>query len=112
MDLPGIFRALAHHDFGGQTLTLGIEISDDFLPENAGCTLVRFRDGRAQVLDGGDADLTLRLHVREFTQLLLGIVDFSWLARVGLATLDDPTRHAEIQRLFAWHQKPVCMTFF
>lgn len=112
VDLPGIFRALADHDFGGQTLTLGIDLIDDFLPENTGLSLVRFQDGQATVLDGGDTDVTIRLHVREFTQLLLGIVDWHWLARVGLATSNDPTRSTQIHRLFAWHRKPVCMTFF
>lgn len=112
VDLPGIFAALADHNFGGQTLDLGIDLVDDFLPENAGMTVIRFEQGQAQVLLAGKAEATIRLHVREFTQLLMGIVDFHWLLRVGLVTLDNSARRLEIQRTFAWDQKPVCMTFF
>lgn len=112
VDTAGLFRALAAHDFGGQSLRLRLDVIDDFLPENQGETVLHFDQGRVQVVANGDWDVTLRLHVRDFSALITGAVNLRWLVGAGLAQVDDGDSVDRLNRLFAWHQKPICMTGF
>jgi predicted acetyltransferase len=112
IDVPGTFDLLHEHDFGGQTCTLELDIIDSFLPENAGCTLLRFEGGRVQRLEAGEHDLSLRLDIAEFSSLLVGSVDFRSLYRYGLAEVSDPAYVATVNRIFAVEQKPICTTSF
>jgi predicted acetyltransferase len=112
VDAPALFNALAGHDFHGETLRLRIELADDFLPENASDTVVWFEQGKAAIVPGSESDATIRLHVREFSSLLMGVVNFKWLVSTGLAIIDQPTLTESVNRLFHWDRKPICMTFF
>jgi predicted acetyltransferase len=112
IDVPGIFEVLRERNFGGQTCTLELDIVDSFLPENAGCTLLRFERGRARRVEGGGHDIGLRLDIAEFSSLLAGSVDFSSLYHYGLAEISDPAHVATVNRIFAVEQKPVCTTSF
>jgi predicted acetyltransferase len=111
-DAQGIFAALGDHNFGGQSVRLCLDLIDDFLPENGGPTILHVRDGQARVVPGGAWDVTLRLHVRDFSSLLVGAVNLRWLAQTGLADLDDWAYLDTLHRLFLWHQKPICLTGF
>jgi predicted acetyltransferase len=111
-DVPGIFAALADHNFGGQSVRLRLDLIDDFLPENAETTILHVADGRARIIADGAWDVTLRLHVRDFSSLIVGAVNLRWLAQTGLAELDDWAYLNDLHQLFLWHQKPICLTGF
>lgn len=112
IDVPGIFASLSGHDFGGQTCWLKLTIDDSFLPENSGSTTIAFEQGRAQVQDGDEHDVALRLDVADFSSLLVGAISFRRLCRYGRAQLSDPQQIELVQRLFAVEEKPVCLTRF
>lgn len=112
VDVPGLFAALKGHNFNGQSVRLRLAIADDFLPENAGDTVLHVANGHAEVVPGGAWDVTLGLHVRDFSSLIVGAVSLAWLTRNGLATTDKPEVLPVLDRLFAWAQKPICLTRF
>jgi predicted acetyltransferase len=112
LDLPGLFAALAEHDFGGQSLVLGLRLHDSFLPENDGETLLRFRDGRVSRDDSAPPDVRLSLSVGIFSSLLMGAVDFTSLQRYGLAEIDDRNYSGSVSRLFFSPARPICLTPF
>lgn len=112
IDTPGLFTALADHDFGGQRLTLAIELDDSFLPENAGTTIIRFDDGRASVRPDATPDARIRLAVEHFSSLVMGVVGFETLTRYGLAEIDDHHYSGSVRRLFDSPAAPVCLTAF
>lgn len=112
IDVPGVFAALADHDFGGQSCRLKLTIDDSFLPENAGSTTIAFEQGRALVQDDDAHDVALRLDVADFSSLLIGAISFKRLYEYGRVTLSDARHVALIQRLFAVEDKPICMTRF
>ncbi|MFI5272317.1 MAG: enhanced intracellular survival protein Eis [Ktedonobacterales bacterium] len=113
LDTAAAFRALAEHDFGGQTLRLKITVRDDFLPANDGAVVVVFDGGRAEVAaDDATFDAEIALPVAEFSSLLLGVVPFVSLYRHGIATLSDLARLDAINRLFRAAEPPICLTGF
>ncbi|MBX0326295.1 GNAT family N-acetyltransferase [Oscillochloris sp. ZM17-4] len=112
IDTPGLFAALPEHDFGGQSLTLEIELGDSFLPESAGETVVRFRDGRAELAPGAQPDVRLRVAVEHFSSLVMGATGVDALCRYGLAEIDDPNYSGRVRRLFDSPAQPVCLTAF
>lgn len=112
IDVPGIFRALSARDWGGQTCRLKLTISDSFVPENAGSTIVAFEAGRARVADDQACDVELQLDVAEFSSLLVGAVRFETLQRYGLATLSDDSWAPVARRIFASDVVPQCVTYF
>lgn len=111
IDVARLFEVLGGHDFGGQTLTLRIELADSFFPANAGATTVRFEGGRARLAPDAAPDVVMALEVGEFSALVMGAVDLATLARYGLVTLSDATAVASLTRLFA-APTPVGLTTF
>ncbi len=113
IDTPAAFRALADHDFGGQTLRLAITVRDSFLPANDGTVTVHFHEGHAEIApDDGETDVAIALDVADFASLLLGVVPFESVYRHGLATLSDPDRLDSVTRLFLAAEPPICLTGF
>jgi predicted acetyltransferase len=112
IDTPRLFDVLGNHDFGGATITLGLTLTDSFLPENAGRTVLRVENGRAALLEGGAADVEIGLDVSNFSSLIVGAVDFARLHGYGLATISDPAAVPLVDRLFRAGQRPWCMTHF
>ncbi len=112
LDVPTLFAALRHHNFGGQTCRLRITLEDTFLPENAGSTVVTFDAGHATVTDNAHADVDLHVNVADFSSLIVGAVDFERLYTYGRAQVSDVEYLETIQRLFAVARPPICMTGF
>lgn len=112
IDTPRLFDVLRDHDFGGQTATLGLTLTDTFLPENAGRYVLRVANGRATLSDGGAADIEISLNVSDFSSLAVGAIDFARLYGYGLATLSDAAAVPIVDRLFRAGQRPWCMTHF
>ena len=111
LDVPGIFRALAAHDFNGQNLRLRLTVRDSFLPENDGSLVIAFQNGRATLPESGPHDVEIALDVAEFSSLLMGAVDFQHLYAYNLAEISDPAAVPVVSRLFA-APKPICLTDF
>jgi hypothetical protein len=134
LDTRAYFAALCDHRFGfggvgAPDCAVKLTIADDFLPENDGSLVVRFADGRPQVMDApavsavsvvsaapatADAtyDVELRLGVADFSSLAMGCVSLRSLHAYGLATLSDPTWLDPLTRLFAVERAPICLTDF
>lgn len=111
IDLPQLFKILANHNFGDVTCRLKINLSDSFLPQNAGSTMVGFSEGRAQLKNEDSYDIAIQMDVSEFSSLVVGAVGFAKLHEYGLASISDSTYVKVIDRLFA-APKPICMTRF
>jgi predicted acetyltransferase len=112
IDAAAAFRALADHDFGGQTLRLQITVADRFFPSNDGSVTVHFREGKAYVVEGGAYDAAIRLDVADFSSLLLGVVSFKTLYRYGLTYLSDASHLDAVNRIFLSDVWPICLTAF
>ncbi len=113
IDVLRLFAVLAEHDFGGQTCRLRLQLTDSFLPENAGDYGLGFANGRFYTLSPTDpTDATIQLDVAEFSSLVTGAIGFKQLYQYGLAKLSDPQWLDTVHRLFWTDQKPWCMTAF
>jgi predicted acetyltransferase len=108
----GLFRALEGHDFGGQTVRLKLTVQDDFLPANDGSTLLHVENGRATVVENGEHDVELTLHVSDFSSLIMGVVPLRQLWRYGKAQVSDASYVGTLDRLFRSEQPPMCTTAF
>ena len=114
INLRRFFELLAEHDFGGETLTLGLNVRDTFVPEENGALTVRFEAGRARVVEAGAAapEVTVEIGVAELSSLLMGCVPFGALYDLDLAHISDSARVEQVERLFRAARKPVCLTPF
>lgn len=112
IDTRGIFRVLAHHQFGRQSYRLRLSIRDSFLKENDGSVILEFDDGHASTKKGGNYDVEVSLDVSDFSSLLVGSVDFRSLYRYGLTEISDLKYVDTVTNTFAVEQKPICHTIF
>ncbi len=111
LNVSDVFRQLAPHDFGGQSLCLRLTVRDSFLPENDGSTLLAFDHGQVSLPEGGSHDVEITLDVAEFSSLLMGAVGFQRLYDYNLADISVPELVPVVSRLFA-APHPVCLTAF
>ncbi len=112
IDVRQAFADLASHNFGGLSMTVDICIRDQFLPENAGSTIVRFQDGWASVCEGATPDVAIELDIADFSSLLMGAVPFHRLMQYSAVRVSDERYLEQLDRLFYTPRKPVCMTCF
>lgn len=112
VDVRRAVEALHAVNFGGESLTLRINVTDSFLPENEGHLTVRFNKGRPDIEQAATPDVGITLDIAEFSSLLMGAADFRSLYRYGLADISEVTRVEQVNRLFATKEKPICMTHF
>lgn len=111
-DVPGVFRALRDHNFGGQTLRLKLDVQDSFMPDNAGPTVVHFSGGQATLVENGEADVTLALDISDLSSIMMGVVPVSTLYHYGVVEVSDPATLPALDALFRAASGPVCMTHF
>jgi predicted acetyltransferase len=80
------------------TTTLGLEVQDEQIPENAGSWRLRLEDGRVGVERSGGAgvDVSLRLPVRVLSRLFIGALTPTVAVDAGLAETDRPDRLAAL----------------
>ncbi len=112
LDVPGIFQALAAHNFNGQSCRLKLTVHDSFFPKNDGSVLLHFERGEMVLHDSGEYDVAVTMNVAEFSSLLVGAVSFKSLYAYNLAEISDLYWLDTVNRLFAVEQKPVCLTAF
>jgi len=107
-----LWTQLAECDFNGMSLTVRINLRDRFHPANDGPLAVRFDQGRPVVVENGKVDVEVDLDAAEFSSMIMGAVSFRSLLTYGLATISDPGRIEDINRLFSYPQRPICYTGF
>ncbi|HMI99977.1 MAG TPA: GNAT family N-acetyltransferase [Gaiellaceae bacterium] len=102
-------RALESRSYAAEG-TLTVELSDVFMPGNAGTWTLEAGPGGANVSRGGDAEL--RLDVRDLASAYLGGFSFSQLAAAGL--VDELTSGAidQADSLFRTPRAPWCPQVF
>ncbi len=105
------FECLTSHNFNGQNLRVNFNITDTFLPQNNGCTIVHFQNGLAKLADNG-FDVEVKLDVSDFSSWVMGCVQFNSLNLYGRAEISDERHLDAVNRLFLTAQKPICMTEF
>jgi predicted acetyltransferase len=112
LDTAGFFRALGGHSFGGESLTLGIDVRDSFLPENDGQLVVHFAGGRPKLDHEAPPEVWISLSVEQLSSLVMGAADFRALLAYGLAEIDNPSYSGRVHRLFQSEARPMCLTAF
>lgn len=112
LDLPNMFAAVKNHNFGDQTVKLGIEISDSFLPDNQGFVMIEFVGGLGVSAPDAVPDATISLDIADFSSLLMGTVSFRSQYLNGIAEISDPNYVPVVNELFRADRQPVCMTQF
>jgi predicted acetyltransferase len=112
IDTAGFFRAVGAHRFGGESLTLAIDVRDSFLPENQGTVVVRFEGGRPSVEQEARPDARLTIGVAQLSSLVMGAADLRALLAYGLAEIDDPDYSGSVVRLFLSEARPSCLSLF
>lgn len=112
LHVPGLFKTLGEHSFGGQTCKLKVTLRDSFLKGNTGSTTVHFIQGKPAVRPRGDHEVEIRMDVAEFSSLLMGVIPFKRLLNYGLAEISKPRYADTVNRLFLTETKPICLTDF
>ena len=111
IDVARLLEALGDHDFGGVSLRLRLNLTDTFLPENAGSYVIEVANGRAMLGDGA-ADVEVNMDIADFSSLVVGAVDFGRLHAYGRVTLSDARMANVVNRLFVAGDRPWCLTHF
>jgi len=113
IDIPRLFEVLKDHDFGGQTLRVKMTIADSFLPDNAGTWVIHAHKGKVKLKSScADADVEIKLDIAEFSSMIMGVIGFGDLYRLGLAEISDTGRVVAVDRLLFSGQKPICTAQF
>ena len=107
--LLDVERALEARSYGAEG-TLSIELSDEFLPDNAGTWTLEAGPKGASVSRAGDAEL--RLDVRDLASAYLGGFTFSQLAGAGLVEELAPGAIDRADALFRTPRAPWCPQVF
>jgi len=90
---------------------LKISVTDSFLKENDGNTIVHFKGGRPS-LGESDFEIAIELDIANFSSLYMGVVNFMKLFEYDLVQISDPDYLDSVDRLFRTQKKPVCLTRF
>lgn len=112
IDVPRLFDLLAKHNFGGQTVTMQLNLQDGFWPDCAGAWMLEVENGRLTLNPSAQPDVEIGLDVAEFSSLFMGATTFKQLLTYGLADISDPTYTETVHDLFYTPNKPICHTSF
>ncbi len=111
VDVKVLFKALHNHNFNSQTCRLNLTLTDTFLPENAGSTIIHFKGGRPY-FGSEDYEVAIEIDISEFSSLMMGVIGFKKLYQYSLAQISDTSYLDMIDRLFSTNSEPVCLTKF
>ncbi len=112
IDVPRLFELLADHNFGGQSCTVQINLTDSFWPVCAGEWIVSVENGRATLNPNAQPDVEISLDIAEFASLIIGATTFRTLLAYGLAQISDTAYADTVHQLFYTSPKPICHTAF
>ena len=102
-------RALEARSYAAEG-TLVLELSDEFVPDNAGTWTLEAGPSGASVSRGGDAEL--RLDIRDLASAYLGGFTFGRLAAAGLVEELTPGAIDRADSLFRTPRAPWCPQVF
>ncbi|MCB9009781.1 MAG: GNAT family N-acetyltransferase [Ardenticatenaceae bacterium] len=112
IDVPRLFELLAGHNFGGQTITVQLNLQDSFWPDCAGAWVLCVENGRITLNPSAKPDVAISLDVAEFSSLIMGATTIRQLLAYGLAQISDPAYAETVHQLFYTPNKPICHTAF
>ena len=112
IDVPRLFELLAGHNFGGQTLTVQLNLRDSFWPNCDGAWVLEVVNGRITLNPAATPDVEIGLDVAEFSSLIMGATTFRQLLTYGLADISDLAYADAVHALFYTPNKPICHTAF
>lgn len=109
---PFMEQILQHRNFGQQSLTLKLTITDTLYPKNDGSTIFRFEHGCIRPVMGDSYDVEIKLDISDFSSMIMGVIPFRKLYEYGLAYISNEEALTAINQLFYSYDKPVCMSAF
>lgn len=112
IDVPRLFDLLAGHNFGGQTITVQLNLRDSFWPDCAGAWILCVENGRITLNPSATPDVAIGLDVAEFSSLIIGATSFRQLLAYDLADISNPAYADAVHQLFYTPNKPICHTAF
>ncbi|QVK17914.1 GNAT family N-acetyltransferase [Mycoplasmatota bacterium] len=112
IDTKGLFMDLKEFNFNHVSCLLKLSIHDNFVEENNKSLYIEFIDGYAQVTNEKEFDVEISMNIAEFSSLIMGVVSFKSLYDYSLADISDISYLEKINKLFAFSEKPICMTGF
>lgn len=111
-DLKALINQLSDVTFGEVSVALGVNLTDSFVPDNAGVHTLRFDDGRVSCTENEKPEVTLGIDVADLSSLLMGAVSLDSLLRFNRASLSDAGFADRLNRLFAQSQLPATYADF
>ncbi|HOP06357.1 MAG TPA: GNAT family N-acetyltransferase [candidate division Zixibacteria bacterium] len=113
LDTAGMFQVLAHRNFGGETLRVRFNVADNFIETNNRPVTIQFNNGTPEVVENvAEAEVELSINMPEFSSLIIGAVRLKKLVMYSRATVSDPARLDQLDRLLAAETRPICLTQF
>ncbi len=108
-----LFQKLKNHNFGDQTLTLKMNIDDDFFPPNSRSLIIAFKNGMPEVKSNSTSfDVETSINVSNFSSLIMGAVPFKKLHNYGLVTISDENFIDDVNKLFQCETPPITLEQF
>jgi predicted acetyltransferase len=112
LNVKGVFCAPMSFRNGLPACTIRIRLEDSFLSHHDAAVVVRIAEGRAELIESGQADVEIGMTVDNFSSLLVGAVNFRALYDYSLARISKPEMVDTVSQLFATDRRPVCETRF
>ena len=110
--VPRLFDLLVNHNFGGQSVTVQINLTDSFWPDCAGSWVAVAENGRVHLNPNARPEVEISLDIAEFSSLITGATTFRQLLAYGLAEVSDTSYVDTVHQLFYTPKKPICHTSF
>lgn len=111
VNVEGIFKELADHNFGGENCRVKLTVTDDFLRSNNKSVIVNFNGERVNITDD-EYEVEVKMHISDFSSMLVGAVSFKALYNYGLAEISSEEYLDRVDKIFHAEEKPICMTAF
>lgn len=112
IDIKRLFILFEGYKFGDANITVKFHIDDNFARENSGELTVRFEGGKAVIIEGAVADVTVSMTIDAFTAMFCGTADFAELFRLNCADISDETYVDTVSRAFHYPDRPKTITYF
>ena len=111
-DIEAFFNNTGECQFGNLDLTLQVNISDSFVPDNNRSFMLQFCGGLCKVETDVAPDVELSIDIAEFSALVVGSVNLKSLVKYGKARLSDDSYLEILSRNLSLDEKPICLTHF